>query len=218
MKLGLLTPFDTIPYFTIEGFKQVTAPEKDENPRVRKLLYRWMKAGHIFQLKKGMYVTRRFYEAHRNDALFSAGYSAIILPQSYVSLEYVLQRFGVLTEITYPITAITPKNTRIIVNKLGTFTYKHIQSQLYHGFTITEYHGIRLGQASLAKALFDYLYLRPLPKTILGVRYNLAEELRLNLDEFSATNRDEFASYVEGSGLVKMDHILKNFRRTVWQP
>ena len=30
-------------------------------------------------------------------------------------------------------------------------------------FTIVEYMGIRCARASLAKALFDYLYLRPIP-------------------------------------------------------
>jgi hypothetical protein len=52
MKLGLLTPFDTIPYFTTEGFKQVITPEKDESPRVRKLLYLDESRTH-FPIEKG---------------------------------------------------------------------------------------------------------------------------------------------------------------------
>jgi hypothetical protein len=163
-------------------------------------------------------MTRDFYEQHRADYLFSAAVSAILLPQSYLSLEYILQQHNLLTEITYPITCITTKNTRRIVNLVGTFWYRHIRADLYRGFTITEYFGIRIAQASTAKALFDYLYLRPLPAAYRNPAINLAEELRLNLDEFSLKDREEFSRFVEESRSRKMMDILKNFRSNVWRP
>jgi hypothetical protein len=49
-------------------------------------------------------MTRHFYEQHRADYLFSAAVSAILIPQSYLSLEFILQQHNLLTEITYPIT------------------------------------------------------------------------------------------------------------------
>jgi hypothetical protein len=45
-----------------------------------------------------------------------------------------------------------------------------------------EAYGVPYAQASAAKALFDYLYLRPLPAVLEPQRYNLVEDLRLNLD------------------------------------
>ncbi|OGO38676.1 MAG: hypothetical protein A2W35_07050 [Chloroflexi bacterium RBG_16_57_11] len=218
MNLNFLTPFENIPYFTVESFKQLLE-EKVTDPRYANvILHRWAKAGHVIPLKKGLYMTRRFFEFHRSDANFSMAVSAILLPLSYVSLEYILQRRGVLTEVTYPITAITIKNTRTVENKLGLFTYRHIKSPYYYGFSISEYYGSPFAQASLAKALFDYLYLRPI-KGVLQIKdVNLAEELRLNLDEFSPPEREEFRGYVEISQIPKMVRIAENLRKTIWRP
>lgn len=216
MKTDLLQPFERIPYFTIEGFKQSADISKAEQARL--LLHRWVKAGRIIPLKKGMYMTSRFHEQRRSDASFSAAVSAILLPQSYLSLEYVLQKNNLLTEVTYPVTAITTKNTRRVNNPLGTFWYRNLRADLYHGFTISEYYGVRFAQASLAKALFDYLYLRPLSGALRVADFDLAEELRLNLDEVPEESRAEFGNHVAKSGSRKMEMIHDNLMRNVWRP
>lgn len=212
MKTDLLSPFDSIPYFTIEGFRQYAGMEK---PAM--LLNRWMKAGRILPLKKGVYMTRRFYELHARDVSFIEAVSAIIFPNSYLSLEFVLQQNNILTEATYPVTSMTAKNTRRITNALGTFWYRNIRADLYSGFCAYEYKGIRFFRATLAKALFDFLYLRPIPAAYRKESANLAEELRLNLDEIPNEARDEFVLHVEKSGSRKMANILGNFRSTVWK-
>jgi hypothetical protein len=215
MKTNLLQPFERIPYFTMEGFKQAADISKAEQARL--LLHRWVKAGHLIQLKNAVYMTRKFYEQRRNDASFSAAVSAIILPQSYLSLEYILQRHNILTEVTYPITAVTNKNTRRITNSLGTFWYRNLRADLYHGFAISTYFGIRFAEATLAKALFDYLYLRSLSRALRTAGFDLAAELRLNLDEFPESDRAEFYAYSEHSSIRKMELISDNLRRNVWR-
>lgn len=223
MKHTILSAFENLPYFTIAGFRQIAGdavanndPQRDTHTRVA--LYRWVKAGRLIGLKNGVYMHRSFYERHRQEATFSALVSAILLPQSYLSLEYVLQQHGILTEITYPVTAITIKNTRTITNLLGTFVYRHVQLDYYQGFQITEAYGIPYAQASLAKALFDYLYLHPFPINMKPHQTSMAEELRLNLDEFTPEERAEFAGYAVNSGKVKMRQILENLEFHIWQP
>ncbi|MFZ5819106.1 MAG: hypothetical protein ACOYYJ_04315 [Chloroflexota bacterium] len=216
MKLNRLQPFEAMPYFTLEGFKQVAGIEPPHPARV--LLYRWAKAGRILPLKKGTYMTRRFYELHRGDSLFSAAVGAILLPQSYLSLEFILQERALLTEATYPITFVTTKNTRRISNPIGEFWYRHIRGDLYRGFSISEYFGIRVARAGAAKALFDWLYLRPLPVPFRSPKTDLAGELRLNLDELSAAEREEFSRFVDESRSRKMTDILNNFRSHAWRP
>jgi predicted transcriptional regulator of viral defense system len=223
MRYTIISAFERLPYFTIEGFRQIAGDDAVGDAHVRTALYRWVKAGHLIALKKGVYMHRRFYEQHREDTAFAPVVSAILLPQSYISLEYILQQHGILTEITYPVTAITIKNTRTIINSLGTFVYRHIRPDLYFGFQIKEAYSAPYAQASTAKALFDYLYLRPLPADLEPQRYNLAEELRLNLDEFSQEERDEFAGYVLKSETIrkggrKMRRILNNLEIHVWRP
>ena len=214
-KTDLLLPFENHPYFTIDGFKQIKGIEKTK--QVRNMLYLWVKAGHVLRLKRGVYMTRSFYEKHNREYSFLKMVSTILLPQSYLSLDYVLQQHNILTESTYPITCITTKNTRKISNDFGEFWYKHIRKDLYLGFKMDEYLGVLFAQASLAKALFDFLYLRPIPEKYRGRKTNLAEELRLNIDELSLEDREEFSLYIEKSNSPKMKEIKKNFRRYSWR-
>jgi hypothetical protein len=222
MNYTILAAFERLPYFTIEGFRQIAGDAAIDDAHARIALSRWVKAEHLIALKKGMYMHHRFYEQHRQEATFAPAVSSILLPQSYLSLEYVLQQAGILTEITYPITAITIKNTRTIINPLGTFVYRHIQPGLYFGFQIMEAYGVPYGQAPVTKALFDYLYLRTLPADLNPQHYNLAEELRLNLEEFTREEQEEFTGYVLKSettrwGGAKMRHILNNLEAHVWR-
>lgn len=217
MKTAILEPLTAIPYFTIESVKQLWPDAGVKDAALRTTLYRWMKRGQIIQLKKGVYMTHRFFELHRADPDFSPAVSAILLTQSYVSLEFVLQRHAVLTEITYPVSCVTSKNTRVIQNTLGTFSYRHIRSDLYRGFSIASYYGILFAQASAAKALFDYLYLRPAHRGLASPGFSLTEDLRLNIEDFSPADREEFTGYIAGSRSPKMDSILNNLRKTVWR-
>lgn len=217
MKTTILSSLDPFPYFTIEAVKQLLGDESVAAGTIQTALYRWMKAGQIIQLKKGVYMTRRFFEQHRADADFAPMVSAILIPQSYRSLEYILQRNAILTDITYPVTAVTLKQTRVFENKLGTFSYRNIKADLYQGFVFSEYLGIPIAQATVAKALFDFLYLRPWKGGQRLTGYDLAEDLRLNLEDFSENDRVEFATFVEISKSRKMDQILKSVRKTVWR-
>jgi hypothetical protein len=162
-------------------------------------------------------MTRRFYESHHADVDFAPAVSAILIPQSYVSLEFILQRRAILTEVTYPISAVTLKHTRVIENKVGTFAYRNIKENLYNGFTISDYLGIPFSQATVAKALFDYLYLRPWKGKSQLSSYNLVEDLRFNLEDFSKENQSEFAEFVETSKSGKMTHIFENLRKSIWR-
>ena len=217
MKTTILASLDSFPYFTIEAVKQLMGDESVAIGTIQTALYRWMKAGHVYQLKKGVYMTRRFFELHRADVDFAAMVSAILIPQSYLSKEYILQRNAILSEMTYPVTAVTLKQTRVFENKMGTFTYRSIKENLYQGFTITEYLGIPIARATAAKALFDFFYFRAWKGERGATNFDLAEDLRLNLEDFLEKDQIEFASFVGMSKSRKMDQILENLRNTVWR-
>jgi predicted transcriptional regulator of viral defense system len=218
MKISILASLDSLPYFTIEAIKQLLGEESVVAGTARTMLYRWVKAGHVYRLKKGVYMTRRFFERHRADADFASTISAILITQSYVSLEFILQRHGILTDVTYPVSAVTLKHTRVIESVLGTFVYRNIKESLFNGYTISDYLGVPFAQASVAKALFDFLYLRPLDERCSFPNYNLAEDLRLNLADISEIERTEFAGFVEASKSRKMEKIITNLRNSIWRP
>src|SRR4030042_3274345 len=217
MRSTILSPFENLPYFTIEGFKQLAGENITSDAHARIALNRWVKGGHIVALKKGIYMHHLFYERHRQEATFSTAVSAILEPLSYLSMEFVLQRHEILTEITYPITSVTTKNTHTIINSLGNFVYRHIRTNLYYGFQIADAYGISYAQASAAKALFDTLYFRPQNAEIDSPGYDLSEELRWNLDEFTKLEKAEFVGYVDKSGQNKMKRILANLESHVWR-
>jgi len=206
-----------LPYFTLESYKQLARIENERAHTARVQLSRWKKAGHLIRLKRGVYMPREFYITHNKAIGFLPAVSAIIKPESYVSSTFILQRSGILTEVTYPITAITLKNTHTVTSDMGVFTYQNIKPSLYNGFTQKEYFGLVFYQATLAKALFDYLYLRPLSRRERSKNYNLAEELRLNLFAFPKNEREDFTAHVENSGSEKMWDVLENFREHMWQ-
>jgi len=85
MKSSILSSLDSFPYFTIEAAKQLLGDESAVAGTIQTALYRWMKAGQIIQLKKGVYMTRRFFELHRADVNFAPMVSVILIPQSYLS-------------------------------------------------------------------------------------------------------------------------------------
>jgi hypothetical protein len=217
MNSSILSPLENLPYFTFEGFRQIAGDNLNNVEHARITIDRWVKAGHIIRLKKGKYMHRYFYERYHREPAFSAVVSSILEPLSYLSLEYVLQLHGVLTEITYPTSAITTKNTHTIVNSMGTFNYRHIKKDLFTGYQISEAFGIPYSQASKAKALFDYLYLRPQSARITFSDYDLAEDLRLNLEEFTIEDRIEFSGYVRDSRKPKMFRIGKNLESHIWR-
>lgn len=218
MKTSLLSPYYAIPYFTIEAVRQLLGDQPIAVGTIQTALYRWMKRGQVIQLKKGVYMTRRFYDLHRADLDFLPAVSAILQPQSYVSLEYVLQKRGILTEVTYPVSSVTTKHTRMINNGIGAFTFRNIKAELYTGFEISEYLGISFAQASSAKALFDYLFFRLKGDKEFAASSNLAEDLRLNVEDFAQDEREAFTSFVELSKSRRMECILINFRKTIWRP
>jgi predicted transcriptional regulator of viral defense system len=217
MKITFLSALDEFPYFTTEAVKQLLGDESLVKGTIQTALYRWMKTGKIIALKKGMYMTQHFYELHRTDPGFASMVSAILIPWSYVSLEYILQSHGILTDVTFPVTAVTIKQTRVINNFLGIYTYRNIKENLYTGFVTTDYKGIPISQATVAKALFDMLYLRSWKNIGRGSKNSIAENLRLNLEDFSESDKNEFANYIELSKSRKMDQIWNNLRNTVWR-
>lgn len=203
-----------LPYFSIDSYLQLSGIDNRSTAAMQ--MSRWEKRGHIVRIKRGLYMTAAFRLRHVSEEGFLPMVSAIIQPLSYTSTHFELQAHGVLTDVTHPITAITIKATSEISNALGDFLYHHIKSDLYRGFAAFDYHGVPTYRATLAKALFDYLYLRPLPREIRR-KSDLAEELRLNLDIFSTEERERFSQQVAESDSTKMRDVLRVFQETIWR-
>ena len=162
---------------------------------------RWIKNDILIQLKKGFYVTSNYYEKIQNKTLYLEFISNKLREPSYLSLEYILQKYSILTESVYAITSITIKSSRIYKNKLGFFIYRNIKDILFTGFNILESNGFAVKEATKAKALFDWMYL----KLLRLKKFDLAllESFRLNLENFKPKEFKEFELYCELTGIKK---------------
>ena len=217
MRETFLTDFEGFPFFTFEGICQRYGEEAYAPGTITMKLHRWINNGKIIKLKRGVYMHETFYQRHKDEADFSIVVSSIIEPLSYVSMEFVLQRKGVLTEITYPVTSVTCKNTKNVENQVGSFQYRHIKAPLFSNYSVRESMGVSISEASPAKALFDFLYFRSLPKQITNLTFDLAASLRLDLDDFSHSEREEFIRISVVSGVRKCIAAADNIRRNAWQ-
>ncbi|MBM3709699.1 MAG: hypothetical protein FJW61_04690 [Actinobacteria bacterium] len=162
---------------------------------------RWIKEGTLIQLKKGLYTTSNYFERMADKSLYVEFIANKLRTPSYLSLEYMLQKYSILSEAVYSITSITAKTSRSYNNPLGLFLYRNIKESLFTGFDIMDYNDFKIAQATKAKALFDWLYLKLLRTK--NINLNTVESLRLNIDGFKSKDFREFKSYCEMAEVKK---------------
>jgi predicted transcriptional regulator of viral defense system len=180
-----------LPYFDI-GFAQTLV--KDRN-YLRIILSRYSKNNKVQRLKRGTYVASSYVDDVQKKGIFSTYLEFIasaIYEPSYLSLEYVLQKYNAITEATVNFTLVSRNKTSRFLNTFGNFIYHNIKRELFTGFNLVERDGFPIYEATKAKALFDFLYLR---KNLL-VDKKAVNELRINIEVFDRKDRKEFEEYV----------------------
>jgi predicted transcriptional regulator of viral defense system len=200
----ILSLAEQLPYFSFDDLATV----EGDRTYLKILLSRYYKSGKVLRIKKGLYVAKEYTDKTKMGGQFSAYLefiSNIIYQPSYLSLEYVLYKHNLLTEVPFNYTLVTRNKTAHFSNDFGNFFYHSIKSGLFYGFTPTKIAGFTISQATKAKALFDYLYLRK--GHILNK--DSFDALRLNLDELTGADKKEMKGYIEKEGSKKMAGVYK---------
>jgi predicted transcriptional regulator of viral defense system len=126
---------------------------------VQRQLSRWVRAGRVHQLRRGLYALAPPFQKVRADPFLVANR---LVPGSYVSLQSVLAHFGLIPEAVPVTTSVTSGRPGRWTTPLGTYDYRHLRRDLLFGFRRTLLAG---GQEALlatpAKALLDLVYLEP---------------------------------------------------------
>ena len=188
--------FDTV---TVQQLLGVSKKATYEN------INRWIKQGRLIQLKKGLYTTQEYYKTLNNKQVYLEFLANNLRVPSYLSLEYVLQKYSILTEQVFAYTSITLKTKRMYTNALGTFIYRQISLKLFAGFKQLNIDGFTIYQATKAKALFDYLYLKFLNYQVINTQNII--DLRLNLDQVTKTDLQELAKYCRLAQISKFKNL-----------
>ncbi len=172
---------ENLPYFTINQLNFFT---KNKNTALV-TVSRWLKSGFIKKIRNSLYVSSKkileySYKNQLNSFVEFSATNLIYVP-SYLSREYILFKYWILTENVYDFTLVSIKKTFTFKNDFWVFEYKSIKKDYFWDYNIVKKWDFLIYEASIEKALFDYFYFK---RWIVWEKsYFLA--LRLNLEKIN---------------------------------
>jgi len=180
--------------------------EKRQNVLDANIKY-WLKKGELIQLKKGFYVLKDRYQTEIDKDLYLEYLANQLVVPSYLSLEYVLAKYQILSEPAQSITSITTLTTRETVNQFANFRYYSVTRRLFTGFKASKrFYGSPVLEATKEKAVFDYLYLRFLKDE--PINQESIKNLRLNWENISSKEFVKIYSYLDFTNSQRVKKIL----------
>ena len=175
---------------------------------VRRQLSRWVKAGRLFQLRRGLYALAPPFQKVRPHPFVLANR---LRPSSYVSLQSALAFYGMIPEAVPVVTSVTTARPALWETALGNYSFRHITLQLFFGYERAEVSPDQWAFVAYPeKALLDLVYLQPG-----GDSPHYLQELRLqNLERLELDRLQQIAERAEKPKLRRaVQVILEHARR-----
>jgi predicted transcriptional regulator of viral defense system len=165
--------------------------------QVRLQLSRWVNAGRLVQLRRGVYTLAPAWRKVEPHPFLVAN---AMQRGSYVSLQSALAYYDLIPEHVPIVTSVGPGRPETLRNALGTYGFAHLARGLYFGYSHIE---VSPGQlafvASPEKALLDLVHLTPG-----GESQAYLQELRLqNLGTLSIKALQEMAQQSNKPKLIR---------------
>lgn len=202
MKAVQLKKLSNLLIFTKETLRQL----EEDNDRLDFNIKYWLKKGEIITLKKGLYILKEKWERETNKDDYLEYVANQLYQPSYLSGEYVMSKYGLLTEAVYGITSMTTKTTKAFVNNLGNFNYYSLSPALFSGYEVKKTSFFPVLVAKKSKAVFDFLYLRFIKNT--PVNKKTIEELRINWENMTKEELGELINYARKTKSVRLNKII----------
>jgi predicted transcriptional regulator of viral defense system len=200
MLLGLVA---TEPLFTTSLLRAGDISET----RLKQQLVRWVAAGRIIQLRRGLYTLAAPYRKTDPHPFLVANR---LKKASYVSLQSALNHHGLIPDYVPVVTSVSTGRPELVQTELGAFSFKHLKKSLFEGYREVE---VAAGQSAFVaipeKALLDLVYLTPQ-----GDRPQYLDELRLQNPD--ALDLRTLTAMAEKTGSPKLrraaDRIVRRIR------
>lgn len=146
---------------------------------VRRQLSRWVTAGRLYQLRRGLYALAPPFQKVKPHPFLIANR---MVRGSYVTCQSALAFYGLIPEYTPVTISVTTARPARWQTPLGVFEFRHIKPEMLFGYRLLEVSaGQRVFVATPEKALLDLIYLQPR-----GDAPDYLRELRLqNLDRLN---------------------------------
>ena len=158
-----------------------------DSVHVRRQLGRWVKAGKVYQLRRGLYALAPPYQQTRPHPFLIA--NQLVRP-SYVSLQSALAYYGLIPEYVPVTTSVTSDRPQEFATPLGKYQFQRVKKERFFAFNLED-----LGDeqdayvAAPEKALLDLAYLHPGGDSLPYLR-----GLRLqNLEQINSASLKEIA-------------------------
>lgn len=166
----------------------------------------WVKKSYIHTITRGYYILG---ETPKDNSIMQIIANSIYKP-SYISLETVLHRYGIIPEYPFTITSISTKKTKKFDTDFWNYSYNTVKPDLFWWYDIQKNWKEKILIADLEKAIIDFLYLRKQYKDIEDFRW-----LRWNRQELkNRLDRDKLSTYarlVASPTVIKKINILTHY-------
>jgi predicted transcriptional regulator of viral defense system len=127
--------------------------------QVRLQLSRWVRAGRLLQLRRGLYALAPTWRRVEPHPFLMANR---LQHGSYVSLQSALAFHGIIPEHVPVVTSVSSGRPETVNNSLGAFQFNHLTSSLLFGYSRIEVAARQFAfVASPEKALLDLIHLTP---------------------------------------------------------
>ena len=153
----LLSTFGHLSFFDLSTVLQMLGGERAS---VRVQLSRWLRAGKLLSLRRGLYA---FADPYRKIAVHPLDLANQLYKPSYLSSLWVLGFMGLIPEKVVTYTSITPRVPRRFANAFGRFHYSNIKQSYFFGFSKKSIQGMSVWMAEPEKALLDLWHLNKGP-------------------------------------------------------
>jgi len=154
---------------------------------IRVQLSRWMSAGKIISLRRGVYTLP---DTYRRVSVMPARLANQLYRPSYLSGLWALGYYDMIPERVVWLTSATPRVPRRFDNSFGTFDYRSIKQKAFFGYVTTRYGDRSIVIAEPEKALLDHWHLTPGEWT-----QERLEEMRYQ--HFQQVNKDKLQAYAD---------------------
>ena len=174
---------------------------------VRVQLSRWVKAGKLIQLRRGLYALS---ERYRKTEIYEPYLASTLVKPSYLSLEKALEYHSLIPEAVPTFTSVTTERPGRFTTSMGVFDYRHIQTSLFWGYQPISVNKQTAFMAFPEKAILDLFYIRK-PK----VSSDYLEEMRFqNLSQLRLKKLLEYAARFKKKGILRDAKLMEQYSRS----
>ena len=179
-----------------------------EDSYLKKMLYELTRNEDVVHIKDDIYSLGNEF---RKEFISGEVFAQMLVPDSYVSMEFVLSQVSWIPESVYSVTSVTRGNSMELRTKLGLYEFINLPQKSYTA-GVREYNDniYSYKSATPLKALADMIYER---KYNWNTLYPLYNSLRIEPESLEDLTADDFDELHDGYGVKYVEDFLIGIRK-----